>query len=417
MNPHQHQYQSNNSFSFDNPCTNNHQIIPQKEIKQINTSQFDSFSNNNQPQLLQQASPDIHIQPLQSQSEYIQELEAKIVFLQSQNAELQANYVAVSSMLENERKDFQTKILTAVKETEMKYCEDNKNLQNQIEELKLKNNLQKTNTTILLSEKDRKLEQNKIDKEYYDKIIASQQKEIEALKNEIKDKAKNFSSIINKQQQTMGQDKKMQVKNYKEMLNRSEKEKKDIIKKYESKLHELQVKINRLEQGDYNIRSKSKGKLTPSANITLSTNFSPISNRIRPNSRSNSKSKGKQITFNGNYCTSHNNRLGRSESNTSCSIKGVKEGKGKMIHSGSFSNFGCLKSINDAIHSLERNIAELTLNYKNTADKLNKCSGQEEINALNQNLMFIQNDIDEQTEQLSLMKLKQQQYLQKGYMI
>jgi hypothetical protein len=31
--------------------------------------------------------------------------------------------------------------------------------------------------------------------------------------------------------------------------------------------------------------------------------------------------------------------------------------------------------------------------------------------------MFIQNDIDEQTEQLSLMKLKQQQYLQKGYMI
>ena len=35
-------------------------------------------------------------------------------------------------MLENERKDFQTKILTAVKETEMKYCEDNKNLQKQI---------------------------------------------------------------------------------------------------------------------------------------------------------------------------------------------------------------------------------------------------------------------------------------------
>ena len=42
----------------------------------------------------------------------------------------------------------------------------------------------------------------------------SQQKEIEALKKEIKDKTKNFSNIINKQQQTMGQDKKMQVKNH-----------------------------------------------------------------------------------------------------------------------------------------------------------------------------------------------------------
>ena len=436
----QQHYQDNNSFSFEDPINDDSNILKRKDPKQMSMSELDEYINKNKPQLLQQQhqqqqqyqqqhqkqqqpQPPLEI-TTHKQSQYIQELESKISFLQSQNSELQSNYRALTSLLEKERAEFQSRLMKTVNDSEKKIYEDNKTLLKQIEDLKLQNSLQQTNMSILTSEKERHIEQNAIDKEYYENQILNLQKENELLKKEMKEKTKNFSNIISQQQYSMEQDIKLQIKNYKDMLTRSEKDKKDIIKKYENKIHEMQVKINRLERNEHKSRSKSKGKYTnTNANMSLTYNYSPLSsNRNRLKSKSRSKSKGKIKTQNAlnASATSYKSNCNKcncsnADSDVFFTLRPNNDAQMQMSNSGSFANYGCLTSINDAIFSLERNIADLNHNYKSTVDKLNRNIGQEESNTLNRNLMVIQNDIDEQNEQLNVLKQKQQEYLKQGF--
>ena len=91
--------------------------------------------------------------------------------------------------------------------------------------------LSKTNLTILNSEKERHIEQNAIDKEYYEGQIKNLIKENEELKQEMKVKVSNFSSVIKEQEKSLENEYKIQLKSYKEIINRNEKEKKDLIKR------------------------------------------------------------------------------------------------------------------------------------------------------------------------------------------
>ena len=322
-------------------------------------------------------------------------LENKIRSLEIENDELKRNFSQLSQMLENERNEYQNKLSKILEENEKKFLEDNKNLLKQIDELKLQNSLNQTNMSILTSEKERHIEQNAIDKEYYETQIRALKAENEELKKEIKEKVKSFSSTINEQQVTIENDFRAQIKAYKDIINNCEKDKNLLIKKYEKRIHELNVKINRLERGEAKSKSRSKGKYT-------SNNLS-ILNASTKKSKSRSKSKGKLSS-----------RPGGSQSKGYLFTLKPKESESLQTSSSYYNGGSSLININDSIFNLERNIADLNYNYKQTLDKLKFTSSQDQINALNRNLSVIKGNITDQTNELNNLKTKQQDFLKKG---
>lgn len=379
-------------------------ITKRKDPKTMSLSELDEYINknrsrimtetNNENEMKQNQFSSTTINETSKQSIYVKELEAKVENLYNENEELKNNFRQLSQILEKERNEFNNRLQEILRNQELKFMEQSKALLKQIDDLKLENSISKTNLTILNSEKERHIEQNAIDKEYYEGQINNLIKENEELKLEMKEKVNNFSSVIKEQEKSLENEYKIQLKSYKEIINRNEKEKKDLIKRYETKLHELQVKINRLERDDAKSKSRSKGKYT--------YNLSTMSKSTRSKSRSKSKGKLKK----SDSFTLNNNVL--------FTLKPSDSLNSSMMNL-SFSNYQSLPAINDKIFLLERNIGELNYNHKQLMDKLKLNVSQDEIKNINRNLQTIKNNIEEQTSQLTILKTKQQEYLKNGF--
>ena len=168
---------------------------------------FDNNNNNNEnnnfflsSNLKENLSPNLPISNNNNNNEiYIRELESKINELQTKNEELQKNFMQLSELLEKERKQHQSEIINYRSENEQKFIKDNSKLLKELNELKFQNSLNLTNLNILTSEKERHLEQNLINKDYYEKQIKDLTEENNELKNEIKENTKNFQNLINQQ--------------------------------------------------------------------------------------------------------------------------------------------------------------------------------------------------------------------------
>ena len=390
--------ESNSNLMYNNTDTS---ITKRKDPKTMSLSELDEYINKNRSRMMTETNNEnenkqnqfaSNLNETSKQREYVKELEAKVENLYNENEELKNNFQKLSQILEKERIEFNNRLQEILRSQEMKFMEDNKSLLKQIDDLKLENSISKTNLTILNSEKERHIEQNAIDKEYYEGQIKNLIKENEELKQEMKVKVSNFSSVIKEQEKSLENEYKIQLKSYKEIINRNEKEKKDLIKKYETKLHELQVKINRLEREDAKSKSRSKGKY----------NISTMSKSTRSKSRSKSKGKLKK----SDSFTLNNNVL--------FTLKPSDSLNSSMMNL-SFSNYQSLPAINDQIFILERNIGDLNYNYKQLMDKLKLNVSQDEIKNINRNLLTIKNNIDEQNAQLSQLKKKQQEYLKNSF--
>ena len=390
--------ESNSNLMYNNTDTS---ITKRKDPKTMSLSELDEYINKNRSRMMTETNNEnenkqnqfvSNLNETSKQREYVKELEAKVENLYNENEELKNNFQKLSQILEKERIEFNNRLQEILRSQEMKFMEDNKSLLKQIDDLKLENSISKTNLTILNSEKERHIEQNAIDKEYYEGQIKNLIKENEELKQEMKVKVSNFSSVIKEQEKSLENEYKIQLKSYKEIINRNEKEKKDLIKKYETKLHELQIKINRLEREDAKSKSRSKGKY----------NISTMSKSTRSKSRSKSKGKLKK----SDSFTLNNNVL--------FTLKPSDSLNSSMMNL-SFSNYQSLPAINDQIFILERNIGDLNYNYKQLMDKLKLNVSQDEIKNINRNLLTIKNNIDEQNAQLSQLKKKQQEYLKNSF--
>jgi hypothetical protein len=131
---------------------------------------------------------------------YLKSLQDKNHSLLLENEELKKNFIEVSELLEKERNDFQKKLLNEINkanevEKSLKmdinsFDSENKELANQVNELKIKLSLYNTNMTILENEKGRHLEQNAFDKEKL-------QGEIEQLIQESEDNKSRFIAANN----------------------------------------------------------------------------------------------------------------------------------------------------------------------------------------------------------------------------
>lgn len=397
-------------------------LIKRKDPKKMTLSELDEYINKNKSRLKTESEspkkeenfPPPNRENIPSQREddsntfYIQELESKINYLENENEELKRNFAQLSELLEKERNEQHNKIQDILYRNEQKFLADNKNLLKQIDDLKLQDSINKTNISMLNSEKERHIEQNAIDKEYYEGQINNLIKENEELKEEIRDKVNNFSSVIKEQEKTLENEFKLQLKTYKEIINRNEKDKKDLIKKYENKIHEMQVRINRLERGEAKSKSKSKGKYSSLNNISV-LSMSSLSKSARSKSKSRSKSKGKIKKINNTAIENTNNNI----------LFTLKPNESACLNtsnlSGSFSNYQSLTAINDEIFKLERNIGDLNYNYKQMVDKMKSTASQDEIKTLNRNIQIVKNNIDEQMIQLNNLKLKQQEFLKNGF--
>lgn len=396
-------------------------LIKRKDPKKMTLSELDEYINKNKSRLKTESEspkkeeniPLPNRENITSQREddsntfYIQELESKINYLENENEELKRNFAQLSELLEKERNEHQNKIQEMLYRNEQKFLSDNKNLLKQIDDLKLQDSINKTNISMLNSEKERHIEQNAIDKEYYEGQINNLIKENEDLKEEIQDKVNNFSSVIKEQEKSLENEFKLQLKTYKEIINRNEKDKKDLIKKYENKIHEMQVKINRLERGEAKSKSKSKGKYSSSFNNISVLSMSSLSKSTRSKSKNRSKSKGKLKKINNNAIENNNILFTLKPNESSC--------LNTSNLNGSFSNYQSLTQINDEIFKLERNIGDLNYNYKQMIDKMKTTVSQEEIKNLNRNIQIVKNNIDEQMIQLNNLKLKQQEFLKNGF--
>lgn len=336
---------------------------------------------------------------------YIKELEIKVEELFKQNEELKTNFIQLSELLQKERNEHSSRLQSTISINQQKYIEEHEGLMKEIDDLKLQNTIQNTNISILTSEKERHLEQNAIDKEYFESKISKLIEENKTIKREIKDHVVDFSNVIEEQKDLIEADYKEQIKSLKDIISKNEREKKDIIKKYDNKIREMTVKINRLERNNDPLaksKSRSKGKLSELISSYRSTKSkSKSKGKIKP-SKNNMNSNNVSLRFN-----SHNENMDSNSVSIDYALNNMTP-----IYLGQ-----SLPSINDNIFSLERSIADLNRNYSELKDKLKHSTNQEDIALLKRNSSILNNDIEEQKKQLQLYKSKQQEFLKNGYVI
>jgi hypothetical protein len=365
-----------------------------------------NFNNNNDENnnfflssnLKENLSPNLPISNNNNNNEiYIRELESKINELQTKNEELQKNFMQLSELLEKERKQHQSEIINYRSENEQKFIKDNSKLLKELNELKFQNSLNLTNLNILTSEKERHLEQNLINKDYYEKQIKDLTEENNELKNEIKENTKNFQNLINQQHIKLENDYNIQIKTYKDIIKKYELDKQNLIKKYENKIKEFQVKLNRYER-DKNIlgRSLSKGKLKKSKS----------KEKVRKLSQKKLNLSLYSSDFNSNY--SNNNLY---------TFQPINESFNNSF--GSCVSFRqqdyTLTNINDNIFNIERNIADLKHNHNQLVEKLNNPNCNEDSSNISRNINVINDKIIDLTNKLNDLKKKQQEFLKNGF--
>lgn len=404
------EYISKNKSQIVHSSINNNQSIKPGIISQESSMIFPELNINQQKENYTQNEAFItnsmidnnmlSVSPIYAQTD----LEIRVKELEKENAELKRNFNQLTELIQKERKDFQNKLVQTISDNEKKFMEDNKKLIKQIDELKIKDSINQTNLNLLKSEKERHIEQNAVDKEYYEEKIKNLKNENLELKDEIKNKVSNINQILKEQEDGIVSEFEQQIKNLKEILNRSEKEKKDIIKKYENKLKELQVKLNKVMRDAEKSRSKSKGKYT---NNKINTTFSNITYTQR-NTKLSSKSKSKGKKTKSLSLNVSNTSISNDVSNLLAKVDD------KINSDNTPSNNNSLGAINDAIFNLERIIADLNHNYKQINDKMNVSSSQEEISLLNRNLLLVGQTIEQQNSYLNDLKAKQQEVLKNG---
>ena len=368
---------------------------------------FDNNNNNNEnnnfflsSNLKENLSPNLPISNNNNNNEiYIRELESKINELQTKNEELQKNFMQLSELLEKERKQHQSEIINYRSENEQKFIKDNSKLLKELNELKFQNSLNLTNLNILNSEKERHLEQNLINKDYYEKQIKDLTEENNELKNEIKENTKNFQNLINQQHIKLENDYNIQIKTYKDIIKKYELDKQNLIKKYENKIKELQVKLNRYER-DKNIlgRSLSKGKIKKSKS----------KEKVRKLSQKKLNLSLYSSDFNNNNNYSNNNLY---------TFQPINESFNNSF--GSCVSFRqqdyTLTNINDNIFNIERNIADLKHNHNQLIEKLNNPNCNEDSSNISRNINVINDKIIDLTNKLNDLKMKQQEFLKNGF--
>ena len=379
-----------------------------KKKKDLNNLCDMNFENNNNENnnnfflssnLKENLSPNLPISNNHNDNEiYIRDLERKINDLQTKNDELQKNFMQLSELLEKERQQHQNEILNYRTENEQKFIKDNSKLLKELNDLKFQNSLNLTNLNILNSEKERHLEQNLINKDFYEKQIKDLTDENNELKNEIKENTKNFQNLINQQHIKLENDYNIQIKTYKDIIKKYELDKQNIIKKYENKIKELQVKLNRYER-DKNIlgRSLSKGKITKK---------SKSKEKVRKLSQKKLNLSLYSSDFNSNY--SNNNLY---------TFQPINESFNNSF--GSCVSFRqqdyTLTNINDNIFNIERNIADLKHNHNQLVEKLNNPNCNEDSSNISRNINVINDKIIDLTNKLNDLKKKQQEFLKNGF--
>ena len=375
-----------------------------KDPKNMSIKELDEYLHQNQIQNQQNTynpTPQFSQNTVSTENEliqkdfYIQELETKLSESLDQNEELKNTLLKLSAIIENERN----------KNSNLKLIKENENLKYELSVLKAKIN-------ILVKEKERHLEQNVLDKEYYENQLKEKNQENMELKNEIQDKIKQFSILMNEQQKNLYKDFESQLKNYKELIKKYEANKKNLTKKYENKIKELTVTISRIE--------KEKNKIYKNRNsidFYSSTTFSKINNNNYLRSS----------TSRSNRNSSQNNKKNKSrtprKSNNNSAIKNRSNTTKSQIFSDSFIDKNLcttketnkqtceynITDINDNIFFLERNIAELKHNYTKLLNKTQNSSNSEESLIMKKNINYIQNSLKNLTTQLNDLKVKQQE--------
>ena len=368
---------------------------------------FDNNNNNNEnnnfflsSNLKENLSPNLPISNNNNNNNeiYIRELENKINELQTKNEELQKNFMQLSELLEKERKQHQSEIINYRSENEQKFIKDNSKLLKELNELKFQNSLNLTNLNILTSEKERHLEQNLINKDYYEKQIKDLTEENNELKNEIKENTKNFQNLINQQHIKLENDYNIQIKTYKDIIKKYELDKQNLIKKYENKIKELQVKLNRYER-DKNIlgRSLSKGKIKKSKS----------KEKVRKLSQKKLNLSLYSSDFNNNNYSNNNlytfQPINDSFNNSFGSCVSFRQ------------QDYTLTNINDNIFNIERNIADLKHNHNQLIEKLNNPNCNEDSSNISRNINIINDKIIDLTNKLNELKMKQQEFLKNGF--
>ena len=376
-----------------------------KDLNNLCDMNFENNNNENNnnfflsSNLKENLSPNLPISNNHNDNEiYIRDLERKINDLQTKNDELQKNFMQLSELLEKERQQHQNEILNYRTENEQKFIKDNSKLLKELNDLKFQNSLNLTNLNILNSEKERHLEQNLINKDFYEKQIKDLTDENNELKNEIKENTKNFQNLINQQHIKLENDYNIQIKTYKDIIKKYELDKQNIIKKYENKIKELQVKLNRYER-DKNIlgRSLSKGKITKK---------SKSKEKVRKLSQKKLNLSLYSSDFNSNY--SNNNLY---------TFQPINESFNNSF--GSCVSFRqqdyTLTNINDNIFNIERNIADLKHNHNQLVEKLNNPNCNEDSSNISRNINAINDKIIDLTNKLNDLKKKQQEFLKNGF--
>jgi hypothetical protein len=192
------QYNVNSTPSLNNSI-NNFNNSPNKNLTTFNPGSSNTSSTYQGAQTVTQNtnSPSLNSN---AASNYLKSLQEKTKFLSQENEELKKNFVEVSEMLEQERSDYQKKLLNEINKTtelekglksEISSLEnENKSLVDEVNELRRKLSLLNSNLSILESEKGRHLEQNAVEKE-------NLQNEISGLYQENDDFKKRINSLSN----------------------------------------------------------------------------------------------------------------------------------------------------------------------------------------------------------------------------
>jgi hypothetical protein len=190
------QYNLNNSVN--NINNSQYEQSPIKNLNTFNpgstnTSSNNAFQQNSQNTMCQANSNTQPNTNSKAANNYLKSLQEKTKILTQENEELKKNFVEVSEILEQERAEYQKKLLNEINKTtelekglksEIAILEnENKGLVDEINELRRNLSLLNSNLSILEREKSRHLEQNAVEKENLHNEISSLNQENEENKN------------------------------------------------------------------------------------------------------------------------------------------------------------------------------------------------------------------------------------------
>lgn len=207
------------NYNLNNSINNNqYEHSPIKNLNTFNPGSTNTSSNNAFQQIPQNSTSPVNSNTHQhtnsnAANNYLKSLQEKTKILTQENEELKKNFVEVSEMLENERNEYQKKLLNEINKTtelekglknEIIILEnENKGLVDEINELRRNLSLLNSNLSILESEKSRHLEQNAVEKENLHNEISSLSLENEENKKYINSLSKENEILREKLQKVI----------------------------------------------------------------------------------------------------------------------------------------------------------------------------------------------------------------------